>query len=1755
MAEEGDGDDLISKILQEDTASKIDNLNSNNYTVDSLLNDNNNYLNSILGESSTENKEDNNNKKEKEEENKIKIEEKGKKLEEEKSKNEEKKQENEDIKEKIEDLIEDKKDNNDEYEGKKEDDKSKENLENKNNEEKQQRDIENIINSENKEIPIDILNNNKENEKMNIKEEEKKENIDNVEKQKISDINENKENQEINADKIEITKEELKKEETAQNSKNEEIKEESNKLEEILNQDMNKDADLLKQLEEEIKIESEKALKEKESINKPSYQINEEKTDYLSFGNSVNLDEAIDLILNEPGFSTSENQKQIEEIKNKTEKEIENEIKNTAEKDEEIKRDIEKMLEEEKTKKKKEEELKKKKEQEQERLENFYPPFKNPLDFVQYLEVDRIIGQISNEMKNFSLQNHRKQDNKYDVSQIRTLSRISKTLFDLKVNIDFINSKKNNLIVCTSEGDFLFFSIINEKLIKRINPKKIKANSVICLDITDDFCEMIVGYQDGTIALFNVASEEVKYTNNKLHKDSSIIELKIYKKEKSDLSFISTSSNGEVYFNTLKMLGFSSIFWRLNSTKINLNNISPIFMVKFIQFSMENQRLYSNLTKLKRYVILGSLESIFIYCVEPIQPIFEIKKPTFIKEPVVPDASIGIGRPPDVYMRFVKKDEKNHLLLIISWGKIIYFYQMPIIDGNSIENYKELGYYINLFNILRIGFMNNSVVYCLDKSFAIKVLDSSKINPGKITLEKGQPIIPKKNYLAEIEKSRLVSASISSQNKIYELRNNTLVDTYLYSIVENEDSISSVVVLGGSQIYLVNLVDWKFFLEDLQREKDFMNLFSVGIEIFKGKMMCFSNIPEEKLKKKKVGDTLKQFVNQYVILYTGDKKTNEFLLEGNEDIELIGNCIKVAIEFCIEIESFDYLVTNIRNALESKDYGELFLNKLQPFILCDKIKNINLSSDIIINLIELYNKIGKLDILSQMLLHININSIDTEDIRKKLEEMNLITPLIYLYMNGQKEDYFAPLEKMFDYFYSRAISNKMLINEKTGIIDYSSALSNKMVNEKDVRKCKEYNGHRILWYIRWCLTGKKFPDSLKKMDKNLFENLVPKITYWLLSPKVIDEFLRFDSKNYFMIHKNIFSIEDLRKKLVNAAKDIKYSIQIKGILSSSDVKIDNIEPGSLIKYMIDWCKKKNNIIIDFYLYDFIIGILNTDIIIEKEFKKAAICFILKNYELMVKDKNNQEINIMNNNLIKMIDKEKNFNEDDFKGILESIQDNNFNDLKLFLYDKLDDFKQYLVLYLSKKININEKETKIFNWIREKLSIFKEGSNKYDDLIKTIEEHTLDLAFLSINKFFELAKDIYSQSFRLVVERLKEDKETQLTFIEYFIKYIISTYENNENNVTKDEMLDIKYILDRHICLLVDLNKHDQIIPALQSCSFYPLDVCLTYFEKANIYEPCLYLYLKEGAFDKAFNMSITKLDDCLDNIINCINEQKDYQSILDDFYKYLKDLKSICENNNMHLEDLWFKVLNKLYEYEGKVGELVRNSIFNINKKNNSEILEQIISKEIKELMEKMCSFVSITQIMNFVSEHNQNAGFKDFRDLLTKMLTSYSNFTNILYSARKLLTNSILEDEHYFQELNLKGELLNVKKCDLCKQPFKELQNKKELLMVFNCNHTFHKDCLIKNKSRFDKNLVCPLCSELEFDDEKDKGNSLINKNNFIMDEEKEKNNFHVKVGASARKTLQKLEKYDDRSLEKHVLMINNSITVLNDKYRKEYK
>ena len=45
-----------------------------------------------------------------------------------------------------------------------------------------------------------------------------------------------------------------------------------------------------------------------------------------------------------------------------------------------------------------------------------------------------------------------------------------------------------------------------------------------------------------------------------------------------------------------------------------------------------------------------------------------------------------------------------------------------------------------------------------------------------------------------------------------------------------------------------------------------------------------------------------------------------------------------------------------------------------------------------------------------------------------------------------------------------------------------------------------------------------------------------------------------------------------------------------------------------------------------------------------------------------------------------------------------------------------------------------------------------------------------------------------------------------------------------------------------------------LIKAFKECVFYPLNKCLKICEDAKAYESCLYIYLKEGAIEKAFKI-------------------------------------------------------------------------------------------------------------------------------------------------------------------------------------------------------------------------------------------------------------------------------------------------------------
>lgn len=168
--------------------------------------------------------------------------------------------------------------------------------------------------------------------------------------------------------------------------------------------------------------------------------------------------------------------------------------------------------------------------------------------------------------------------------------------------------------------------------------------------------------------------------------------------------------------------------------------------------------------------------------------------------------------------------------------------------------------------------------------------------------------------------------------------------------------------------------------------------------------------------------------------------------------------------------------------------------------------------------------------------------------------------------------------------------------------------------------------------------------------------------------------------------------------------------------------------------------KKDERYIHYYFYDFIISVLvvNHNLNLEKDLKLEAICFMLKNLKEIDNNINNEDLKKWTK-IINLLNEEKNFINDDFKYILKSINDNIFDEVNLFLYNKIDKFNEYIKIYLSKDMEIGLKSSNLYNWINDKLETFNQNdSEKYERLVETLKDNILELASLSMSKFYELS---------------------------------------------------------------------------------------------------------------------------------------------------------------------------------------------------------------------------------------------------------------------------------------------------------------------------------------------------------------------------------------------------------------------------------
>ena len=1379
------------------------------------------------------------------------------------------------------------------------------------------------------------------------------------------------------------------------------------------------------------------------------------------------------------------------------------------------------------------------------------PKFDNSFDFINFMESKKYKKNEEDKDENIFLLKNYKLNSKKKIEVLKfppktTLSsrffKGGNILTSITANEDVIFTGNNLGIIrvysCEKEMEYKSFFL--EQIQKEPQSKR----AVTCMDVSESISHLVCGYFNGFLALWDLSKTNcIKYIP-KEHK-SCVIAVKFIRIDKNNFEFLSSDLDGKVN----RVVVSPGYFITSVECEPIIEYNKPIFLIEVFKFNKEDRKKFRFLEDQTTIVAFGCLDQILIYQLEPIKKkLFEFKKPSYLTSYYVPDISFGVGyiprNTPSIILDNLEDSSETkekydpnpvatklglqittpQRLVSISWGKVIYIYTFIFDPEEGPKSIDLVGHYVNKSPILRMGFLSNSIIYILDMFKCFRILNTGLMTPGQVIFDEkdGTPVFQFNNkHKPELEEEKRLDQDILFQAYVPDEGNKKETKNTYNNLVMSQTK--TLYVLGKKTFYLGKLLNWEQCISNLQQEGEWMDLLTLGLDIYHGRNITLAGIPiDENERKKNVASILKGAIMQYSV-----NNTNIDLNQTKQDKaeEMLNKCIKICIEFCIEINEFEFLLENIKPLFEVRGFLDLFLINLEPFILKHKIAEQKIKKDTIMKIVNIYQSKNKLDILEKIFTHLEISSIDFDEIKDICKKNNFISAIIYIYMNGEKEDMFYPIDKLFEVF----CQSKEIPKDK--FISYQNVVNT--LPKEEYEQSKQYLGHKLFWYINLCIEGIRFPKN-ENVPEEIRTPLVQKIFLWLLKNKVMDELINFDSFSYFLLLKKLLS----DKKNLNIIKQIEYDAILFQDITLKGNSLAKSEILSFIEIIYDKALSFNKIYIKDDLYEFIYKLSTILDTIDKEYILNACNHILNyknNIELIKKNSEEDPFGVhteefrgpdylkqKSEEVIHMIDyynKKCNINEnnedENLKTLLKNCKDVEFIEVKLFLLQLLGKNIECFDIYLTEE-KIEKKVEKTFHFINNLLNKYKEENKKekIEEIKQEIIKRVKKLAELSGESLIEIVTDWFDNNHSLILEKLDNDDNLKLIYVEN----LLNKYKNNANSMEEQKDNNDSYInlLNIHIDLLCKLKQYNKILKCLKENQSYPVGECLKKCLNHKVTDASIYLYQSMGNDQAALNLAVDELKDIFDKIIESLkaNNMNEYENLIQKHNKTILECINICENTNESVEEkenenekMWFDVLQIFYDYSNKIKSLINSEEINNLSLNNTNIklyfgkLGQLISKDIEDLFEKMYAYTGIKKIIARVSEVNKQAASKEFKPVLTKLLKGYGYLNTILRISRKLLSANTISNLDEERTLIKKGICYKKLTCDQCHRGATEKENR---IILFRCGHKIHKNCcLFKNNIFF-----CNICYNKELNESL----SLMDFDNLINGLTKDKTKLNTR-------------------------------------------
>ena len=278
--------------------------------------------------------------------------------------------------------------------------------------------------------------------------------------------------------------------------------------------------------------------------------------------------------------------------------------------------------------------------------------------------------------------------------------------------------------------------------------------------------------------------------------------------------------------------------------------------------------------------------------------------------------------------------------------------------------------------------------------------------------------------------------------------------TYSASTTSEHNSVicenDKLYFLEKEQFYQIRILKWNEIMDNLVKTKTWSQALRLAMELYEGSKNLFGSFTDNESRKKIALEKLEMIFPHYISETPKDNdELNDYITRAS-----------IAIDFCGKTNRNDLLFGEIFNKFCEIKQEPVFLEMLEPFILADKLTY--LEPNVMRKFVDHYKEDELLKHVEHCIIHLNLKSMDIQEIEKVCKENDLFAALICIYQS--REEYLSPLTHFFSLLESEKYQKSIL-------------------------------GYLVLIYISRAFLGKSFPTGI--LDPNQSQSIKEKIANFL----------------------------------------------------------------------------------------------------------------------------------------------------------------------------------------------------------------------------------------------------------------------------------------------------------------------------------------------------------------------------------------------------------------------------------------------------------------------------------------------------------------------------------------------------------------------------------------------------------------------------------------------------------------------------------